>query len=80
MYCLLYSHACLCGILHLMSTVSCQMSTFYGGSASRNISCQFNVLNMHLQYYIYYWSLEIFKGTAYSYYLFGFETYRLISR
>ena len=41
--------------------------------------CQFNVLNMHLLWFIcYYWSLEFFKSTFYSYYLFGFETYRLI--
>ena len=42
-----YSHECLCGILHLRSTVSCQLLTLYsvcgrgggGGVASRNISC-----------------------------------------
>jgi hypothetical protein len=49
------------------------MSTLYDGSASRNISCmprcQFIVLNMHLQEYIYYWSLEIVKGTVYSFFL-----------
>ena len=82
-----YSHECLCEILHLISTVVCQMLTLYcgkGGWGSRNISCmprwRFNVLNVQLQKYIYYWSLEFFKSTFYSYYFFGFETYRLTGR
>ena len=45
---------CLCGILHLRSTVVCWMSTLYcWDRVSRNIycmsRCRFNVLNMHLQ-------------------------------
>ena len=55
-----------------------------GGGGSRNISCmprwRFNVLNVQLQKYIYYWSLEIFKSTFCSYIFFGFETYLLIGR
>ena len=47
-----------------------------GGGGSRNISCmprwRFNVLNVQLQKYIYYWSLEIFKSTFCSYIFFWF--------
>ena len=72
MYCLL--HNCLCEILHLIFTVVCQMSTLYCGGGSRNMSCmprcRFNVLNVQLQKYIYYWSLEIFKSTFCSYLFF----------
>ena len=79
-----YSHECLCEILHLISTVVCQMSTLYCGGGSRNISCmprcRFNVLNVQLQKYIYYWSPEIFKSPFALIYFFGFETYRLIGR
>jgi hypothetical protein len=66
-------------ILHLISTVVCQMSTLYcggGGRGSRNISgmprCRFNVLDVQLQKYIYYWSPEIFKSTFCSCLLFWF--------
>jgi hypothetical protein len=68
-----YSHECLCEIMHLISTVVCQMSTLYCGRGvgSRNSSCmprcQFNVLNVQLQKYIYYWTLEFFKSTFCSY-------------
>ena len=69
-----YSHECLFEILHLISTVVCQMSTLYCGGGSRNSSCmprcRFNVLNVQLQKYIYYWSLEIFKSTFCSYLFF----------
>jgi hypothetical protein len=34
--------------------------------------CRFNVLNVQLQKYIYYWSLEIFKSTFCSYFFFWF--------
>ena len=51
---------------------------------SRNISCmprcRFNVLNVQLQKYIYYWSPEIFKSPFALIYFFGFETYQLIGR
>ena len=71
-----YSHECLCEILHLISTVVCQMSTLYcgRGGGSRNISCmprwRFNMSNVQLHKYIYHWSLEIFKSTFLLIYIF----------
>ena len=54
----------------------------WGGS--RNVSymliCRFNVLDMHLQQYIGYWSLETFKSTWTLIIYFGFETYWPIGR
>jgi hypothetical protein len=63
-------------VMRLISTVVCQMSTLYCGGGSRNISCmpecRFNLLNVQLQKYMYYWSLEIFKSTFCSYLFFWF--------
>jgi hypothetical protein len=53
--------------LYFHSSVSNVNFVLWRGS--RNISCmpgcRFNVLNVQLQKYIYYWSLEIFKSTFY---------------
>ena len=72
MYCLLLTWVSVWySVPYFHSSVS--MSTLYcgGGRGSRNISCmpgcRFNVLNVQLQKYIYYWSLEIFKCTFCSY-------------
>ena len=50
--------------------VKCQLC-IVEEEGSRNISCitrcRSNVLYVHLQYFIYYWSLEIFKSTFCSY-------------
>ena len=58
------------------SSVSNVNFALWKGGWSRNITCmprwRFNVLNVQLHKYIYYWSLEIFKSTCCSYIFFWF--------
>jgi hypothetical protein len=69
----MYTHCCHFNILEAIiyyqkpqPTQRCLTQvTYWGkGGGSRNFSfmprCRFNVLNVELQKYIYYWSLEIF--------------------
>ena len=77
MYCLLLTWVSVWDYApYFHSSVSNVNFVLWRGGGSRNISCipgcRFNVLNVQLQKYIYYWSLEIFKSTFCSYLFFWF--------
>ena len=87
MYCLLFTWVSVWDSARYFhsSVLNVNFVLWKGGGGSRNISCmpgcRFNVLNVQLQKYIYYWSLEICISTFCPYlFFFCFETYRLISR